>query len=71
MNASAFQAGIHAVVGFGGLASVHAVSEAVPALTVPQGIWLFLASFGRELLNYLDRHPVLNEIEPPPTSPAK
>jgi hypothetical protein len=65
MTASAFQSGIHAVVGFGGLASVHAVSDSIPALTLQQGGWLFLTAFGRELLNWLDKHPILAALSVP------
>jgi len=66
MNASALQSGVHAVVGFGSVASIHALNDSVAALTVPQTAWLFLAAFGHGLLNYLDKHPLLTGPEPAP-----
>jgi len=58
MNASALQAAAHGAKAFFGVAGVHAVQEAVPALTLQQFAGVFLLAFGYEILNYLDAHPL-------------
>lgn len=58
MNASALQAAAHGAKAFFGVAGVHAVQNAVPALTLQQFAGVFLLAFGYELLNYLDSHPL-------------
>ena len=59
MNASALKSGVHSARAFFGVAGAHALTDAVPALTLQQGCSVFLVAFGCELLNYLDTHPVL------------
>lgn len=58
MNASAFQAGIHAAKAYMGIATAHAAMDTIPALSLQQLAAAFLAAFGWELLNYLDTHPI-------------
>lgn len=62
MNASAFDAAIHAASAFFGVAGAHAAIDAVPALTLQQFAAVFLLAFGRAILNYLDAHPVAELI---------
>ena len=58
MNASAFDAAVHSSVAFFGVAGAHAALDAVPALTLQQFAAVFLITFGRAILNYLDAHPL-------------
>ena len=58
MNASAFDAAIHSCAAFFGVAGAHAAVESIPALNLQQLAAVFLISFGRGLLNYLDTHPI-------------
>ena len=58
MNASAFDAAVHAVVLFCGVAGAHEITGSVTALNVQQLGWLFLIAFGRAVLAYLDAHPL-------------
>ena len=71
MNASAFDAAIHSSVAFFGVAGAHAAIDAVPALTLQQFAAVFLITFGRAILNYLDAHPVTELLPPPPTETGK
>ena len=64
MNASAFDAAAHASVAFFGVAGAHAAFDAVPALNLQQFAAVFLITFGRATLNYLDAHP-LRDLLPP------
>ena len=63
MNATAGRSAIHAVSAFFGIAGAHAVADSIPALTAQQAASVFLLAFGRELLSYLDTHP-LPELPP-------
>jgi hypothetical protein len=58
MNASALDAAVHSCVAFFGVAGAHAAFDAVPALNVQQFAAVFLITFGRAILAYLDAHPV-------------
>ena len=58
MNASALQAAAHSAKAFFGVAGVHAVDESIAALNLHQFVGVFLITFGMELLNYLDTHPL-------------
>lgn len=58
MNASAFDTTVHSCAAFFGVAGVHAAFDAVPALNLQQFAGVFLITFGRAILNYLDKHPV-------------
>ena len=58
MNASAFDAAIHSCVAFFGVAGAHAAIESIPALNLQQFAAVFLITFGRTILSYLDAHPV-------------
>jgi hypothetical protein len=58
MNASAFDAAVHSSVTFFGVAGAHAAVEAIPALNLQQFAAVFLLSFGRACLGYLDAHPL-------------
>jgi hypothetical protein len=58
MNASAFDAAVHSSVTFFGVAGAHAAVEAIPALNLQQFAAVFLLTFGRACLGYLDAHPV-------------
>ena len=71
MNASAFDAAVHSSVAFFGVAGAHAAIDAVPALSLQQFAAVFLITFGRAILNYLDAHP-LKDLLPPaaPTTEA-
>ena len=66
MNASAFDAAVHSSVAFFGVAGAHAAFDAVPALNLQQFAAVFLITFGRATLNYLDAHP-LTALVPPST----
>lgn len=67
MNASALQAAIHSATAFFGVAGAHAAWETVPALQLNQFAAVFLISFARAILSYLDAHPV-TELLPQPTN---
>ncbi len=58
MNASAFDAAIHSTVAFFGVAGAHAAIDSIPALNAQQFAAVFLITFGRAILAYLDAHPV-------------
>ncbi len=59
MNATAFDAGVHSLVIFCGVAGVHEVGPgAVPSLNLQQLAAVFCITFGRAMLAYLDEHPV-------------
>ena len=58
MNASAFDAAVHASAAFFGVSGVHAVVDAVPALTAEQFAAVFLMAFGRAILAWLDKNPL-------------
>jgi hypothetical protein len=58
MNASAFDAAVHSCVAFFGVAGAHAAIESIPALNLQQFAAVFLITFGRTILAYLDAHPV-------------
>jgi hypothetical protein len=58
MNASAFDAAVHSSVAFLGVAGAHAALDAIPALNLPQFAAVFLITFGRAILAYLDAHPI-------------
>ena len=58
MNASAFDAAVHSSVAFFGVAGAHAAFDAVPALNLQQFAAVFLITFGRATLTYLDQHPL-------------
>jgi len=58
MNASALDASVHSSVAFFGVAGAHAAFEAVPALNLQQFAAVFLITFGRAILAYLDAHPI-------------
>ncbi|HTB86014.1 MAG TPA: hypothetical protein VK742_20380 [Candidatus Sulfotelmatobacter sp.] len=58
MNASAFDAAVHSSVAFFGVAGAHAAFDAVPALNLQQFAAVFLITFGRAILNYLDANPL-------------
>jgi hypothetical protein len=58
MNASAFDAAIHSCVAFFGVAGAHAAFDSIPALNLQQFGAVFLITFGRAILNYLDTHPL-------------
>jgi hypothetical protein len=68
MSASAFTAAVHSTKTFFGVAGVHAMNEAIPALNLQQFAAVFLLAFGTEILNYLDEHPV-TELLPANISP--
>lgn len=65
MNASAFDAAVHSSVAFFGVAGAHAAIDAVPALSLQQFAAVFLITFGRAILNYLDAHPLAELITSP------
>jgi hypothetical protein len=58
MNASAFDAAAHACAAFLGVAGAHAAMDTVPALNLRQLAAVFLITFGRAILAYLEAHPV-------------
>jgi hypothetical protein len=58
MNATAFDAAIHALVLFCGVAGAHEATQWVPALNLQQLGWVFLIAFGRAILAYVEAHPV-------------
>jgi hypothetical protein len=58
MNASAFQAAVHATKAFVGLAVAHAGLNGVPVLSWQQLLCVFGFAFGWEIVNWLDGHPV-------------
>ena len=57
-NASAFDAGIHALVAFFGVAGVSQLVPSVTALDLKQLAAVFGVSFIRALINYLAAHPL-------------
>jgi hypothetical protein len=62
MNASAFDAAVHSSVAFFGVAGAHAAIESIPALNLQQFAAVFLITFGRAILAYLDAHPLSSLI---------
>lgn len=62
MNASAFDASIHSTVAFFGVAGAHAAIDSIPALNLQQFAAVFLITFGRAILAYLDAHPLSSLI---------
>jgi len=62
MNASAFDAAVQSVAGFGSAASAHVAAEdfgvTIPALHVEQLLLVFLGAFAWGILKYLTEHPV-------------
>lgn len=58
MTAAAFQSGIHAIVGFGGLAGIEKATSIPIAISLQQGGALFLVAFARAILQYLESHPI-------------
>lgn len=58
MNASALQAGAHAVKAFMGLALAHSLSAGIPALNGKQLAAVFAFAFTYEIVNWLEAHPV-------------
>ena len=64
MNASAFDAAVHSSVAFLGVAGAHAAIDSIPALNVQQFAAVFLITFGRAILAYLDAHPLSTLIPP-------
>lgn len=64
MNASALQAGAHALKAFMGLALAHSLSAGIPALNWKQAGIVFAFAFVYEVVNWFDRHPV-------PVAPAE
>lgn len=73
MTATAWDAAVHALVLFCGVAGAHEVTQGVPSLTLQQLGWVFLIAFGRAVLAYLAAHPLaamLAEAGPLPQGPA-
>ena len=58
LNASALEAGLHAVTAYLGVAGAHAAVGSIPALQAGQLAAVFGISCGRGILNYLEAHPV-------------
>lgn len=58
MNASAFDSMVIPLKTYVGTAIAHAASESIPALTLQQAGYVFLAAFGMGLLNYLQANPI-------------
>jgi len=58
MNASAFDSAVHALAAFCGVAGVSMLTDAVPAMNWRQLAALFLITFARAVLKYLDTHPL-------------
>jgi hypothetical protein len=58
MNASAFDAAVHACAAYFGVAGAHAALDSVPALSAQQWLAVFAISFARGVLNYLEAHPL-------------
>ena len=63
MNASAFDAAVHACAVFFGVAGVHEAVNAVPALNLKQLGAVFGIGFIRGGLKYLDEHPLAHITE--------
>ena len=65
LNATALQAGAHAVKAYVGLALAHTMTDSVPALNWPQlgAVFAFAAIY--EAANWLDLHPL-----PTPENPS-
>ena len=64
MNASAFQAAVHSTKAYVGVAVAHAAADSIPALNLQQLAGIFLLTFGMEILNYLDAHPLSELLAP-------
>jgi hypothetical protein len=58
LNASAFDAAVHASAAFFGVAGIHCAIDTVPALNFKQLGAVFAISFLRGALKYLDAHPL-------------
>lgn len=69
MNASAFDAAVHSSVTFFGIAGAHAAVESIPALNPQQFGAVFLITFGRAILVYLDAHPLDQLLDPQTEKP--
>jgi hypothetical protein len=59
MNASAIQSAAHAGKAWLATAGIHALNESIPALNLQQFGAVLLFAFGAEILNWLDKNPIL------------
>lgn len=58
MNAASLQAGAHSARAYVMLATGHTLNDSVPTLNVKGAGCIFLLSFGKGILDYLDAHPL-------------
>jgi hypothetical protein len=74
LNASAFDAAVHSCVAFFGVAGAHAAVASIPALNPRQCAAVFLISFLRGVLLFLDAHPLaelpLGRLDEPAAQPS-
>jgi len=70
LNASAFDAAVHACAAYFGVAGIHCAIDVVPALNLKQLAAVFAVSFLRGALKYLDAHPLAAFVVPASAGPV-